>query len=381
MIYRKLGRTGADVGVIGLGAEYLEHEPEKTVVSVVHEAVDNGVNYIDLFLASPGVRDNIGKALINKRQKVMIAGHLGAVMRGGQYKRSRDNEESLTYFDDLLTRLRTDYIDVLMLHYVDKQDDYERVFDAEGLLGVALKLKQEGKARFIGMSSHNVPTSLRAVDSGHVDVLMFSINPAFDMLPGEMPTEISKKEILYHQSPEAVAKTFTARQALYHACAVQDVAVVAMKPYAAGVLFRDNPSSIILTPVQCLSYVLSQPSVYTAVPGCKTVAEMRDALAYLDATDEEKDFSAIHSNPMWKVQGNCMYCNHCLPCPVSIDIGALTKITDTADFAMSDAVAAEYEAMEVKASACTECGACMERCPFGVDVVTNMNRAVQIFGE
>ena len=380
MIYRKLGKTGVDVGIIGLGAEYLEHEPEKTVVSVVHEAVDSGVNYIDLFLASPGVRDNIGKALINKRQKVMVAGHLGAVMRNGQYSRSRDNDESLTYFDDLLTRLRTDYIDVLMLHYVDKQDDYERVFDHEGPLGVALRLKKEGKARFIGMSSHNVPTSLRAVDSGYIDVLMFSINPAFDMLPEEMP-EISKRVILYHQSPAAVNKTFTARQALYHACAVQNVALVAMKPYAAGVLFRDNPSSIILTPVQCLSYALSQPAVCTAVPGCHTVAEVQGALAFLKATEEEKDFSAIQRNPMWKVRGNCMYCNHCLPCPVSIDIGTLTKITDTASFVMNDSVAAEYRALKVKASACTECGECLERCPFGVDVIANMSRAVQVFGE
>ena len=378
MIYRKLGRTGVDVGIIGLGAEYLEHEPEKTVVSVVHEAVDSGVNYIDLFLASPGVRDNIGKALINKRQKVMVAGHLGAVMRNGQYSRSRDNDESLTYFDDLLTRLRTDYIDVLMLHYVDKQDDYERVFDHEGPLGVALRLKKEGKARFIGMSSHNVPTSLRAVDSGYIDVLMFSINPAFDMLPEEMP-EISKRVILYHQSPAAVNKTFTARQALYHACAVQNVALVAMKPYAAGVLFRDNPSSIILTPVQCLSYALSQPAVCTAVPGCHTVAEVQGALAFLKATEEEKDFSAIQRNPMWKVRGNCMYCNHCLPCPAHIDIGQTIRLFEMATRDLTDAVHAAYAAMPTRASDCTQCGACERRCPFGVPVMDKMRQAVAQF--
>ncbi|MGB2827735.1 MAG: hypothetical protein WBC50_06025, partial [Dehalococcoidales bacterium] len=102
MIYRKLGRTGLDVGIVGLGAEYLEHESANTVISVVHRAMDGGVNYIDLFMASPGVRSNFGKALRNKRQKVMIAGHLGAVMRGGQYCRSRDRVESLAYYEDLL---------------------------------------------------------------------------------------------------------------------------------------------------------------------------------------------------------------------------------------------------------------------------------------
>jgi len=60
MRYRKLGRTGIDVGIVGLGAEYLEHASEDTVTSVVHEAIDKGVNYIDLFMATPGVRDNFG---------------------------------------------------------------------------------------------------------------------------------------------------------------------------------------------------------------------------------------------------------------------------------------------------------------------------------
>jgi predicted aldo/keto reductase-like oxidoreductase len=76
-----------------------------------------------------------------------------------------------------------------------------------------------------------------------------------------------------------------------------------------------------------------------------------------------------------------MYCNHCLPCPVSIDIGTLTKIVDTAGFAMSGAVKAAYKTLPVKASACTECGSCTEQCPFGVDVIDNMHRAVEVFGE
>ena len=381
MIYRKLGRTGLDVGIVGLGLEYLEFEPEETVISVAHEAIDNGVNYIDLFMASPGIRDYFGKALEKKRQKVIIAGHIGTVMRDGKYGRSRDNTECQTFFDDLLTRLRTDYVDVLMLHFVDRREDYELVFNSGGLLDLAQKLKQQGKARFIGMSSHNVPTSLQAVNSGYIDVLMFSLNPAFDTLPEEVVPGVSLKEILDRQPPFAIDEAVSARQALYHACAAQNVAVVAMKPYAAGVLFRENPSSIILTPIQCLSYALSQPAVCTVVPGCKNVAEMQAALAFLEATDEEKDFSAIDSNPMWKLKGNCMYCNHCLPCPVSIDIGTLTKIKDTAGLAMNNTVVAAYEVLPVKASACTECGVCMERCPFGVDVIANMKQAVEIFGK
>ncbi len=75
-----------------------------------------------------------------------------------------------------------------------------------------------------------------------------------------------------------------------------------------------------------------------------------------------------------------MYCNHCLPCPVGIDIGTITRITDTAQYRIADSITSEYEALSSKASDCTECGVCIKRCPFGIDVIANMTRAVNVFG-
>ena len=147
MLYRKLGRSGLDVGVVGLGAEYLEHAPRETVLAVVDEAIAGGVNYIDLFMPSPDVRDNFGIALKGRRDQVMIAGHLGATLENGQYSKSRDPGSCEVFFGDLLTRLQTDYIDVLMLHFIDEPEDYERVFDQGGLLELAQRLQKEGKAR------------------------------------------------------------------------------------------------------------------------------------------------------------------------------------------------------------------------------------------
>lgn len=382
MKYRKLGRTEIDVGIIGLGAEHLEHVPRDTVISVVNQALDNGVNYIDLFMPSPGVRDNFGIALKNKRHRVMIAGHLGPVLKNSQYSRSRNRALCEKYFEDLLTRLQTDYIDVLMLHYVDELDDYETVFAPGGLLESAIRYKEEGKVRFIGLSSHRVPATLKAINSGHIDVLMFSVNPAFDSRPGDMELESLGRSASSKQPDKAKDKPVAGRTELYHACAVQGIGVVAMKPYAGGLLFSsNNPTSIVLTPVQCISYVLSQPAVCTVVPGCKNVAEMKAALAFLDATDEEKDFSAIEASPLWKLKGSCVYCNHCLPCPFSIDIGAVTRLTDTAGYGLTDTLRAEYEALAAKASDCTQCNVCLERCPFNVDIVANMTQAVEVFGK
>jgi len=382
MKYRKLGSTGVDVGIISLGAEHLEYAPKDTVISVLSEALAYGVNYIDLFMASPSVRDYFGMALKNRRQRVMVAGHLGAAYKDGQYYRTRDKSISLEFFYDLLRRLQTDYIDVLMLHYVDEPAEFDIVFSLGGPLELAIQLQKEGKARYIGMSSHRVPPALKAVKSGHIEVLMYPVNPAFDTLPGDMSWIETKKDQWYQQPGTSTVKPGIERKELYHACAVHNVGIVAMKPYAAGRLFRPgNVSSIVLTPVQCLHYALSQPGVCTAVPGCKTSAEMQAAIAYLDATDEQKDYSAINANTLWQMQGSCMYCNHCLPCPVRIDIGATTRLADTAAYSKEDNITTQYEALAVKASECTHCEECMTRCPFGVDVIANMTRAVEIFGK
>jgi len=87
------------------------------------------------------------------------------------------------------------------------------------------------------------------------------------------------------------------------------------------------------------------------------------------------------ASSLWKLKGSCVYCNHCLPCPVGIDIGMTIRLADTAAYELKEGIVAEYEALPVKASECNECGECVERCPFGVDIITSMNRAVAIFGK
>ncbi|MEE8353660.1 MAG: aldo/keto reductase, partial [Dehalococcoidales bacterium] len=345
MKYRKLGKQAIEVGVIGLGAEYLEKASRETITSVLDVAMEAGVNYTDLFMASPDVRDHFGAALAGRRERMMIAGHLGATMKDGQYFRSRDSDHSERYVDDLLTRLRSDYIDVLMLHFVDDDGDFDRVFDDGGLLALAKRLQKAGKARILGISSHVAPVSLRAVRSGEIDVLMFPVNPALDTLPGNLKIEAQWEDDIFGEVATDKAGLASDRQELYHACAAAGVAVVAMKPYYAGRLFvAGNASGMVLTPVQCLAYTLDRPGVATAVPGCRTADEMRAALAYLDAGEEERDYSSIHENPVWKLRGSCTYCNHCLPCPEGIDIGGVTRLADIAGYQADETVITDYEA-------------------------------------
>jgi predicted aldo/keto reductase-like oxidoreductase len=378
--YRKLGRTGLDVGVVGLGSEFLWHEPLEVVQSVVDLAVENGVNYIDLWMPSPEVRDNFGDVLQGRREKVLLAGHLGSTLKDNQYFKTRDRAMGEKYLQDFYTRLKTDYIDILMLHFIDEQDEYDCVFGNGWILEYALKLKREGRVRYIGMSSHKVPVSLQAVNNGYVDVLMFPVNPAFDALPGDTQLEALWQKESYNQLDEKGYKPAINRKELYSACVKQNVGIVAMKPYAGGWLLNGfTERSLKMTPAQCLNYSLSQPGVSTVVPGCKNIKEMQDALTYLSASDEEKDYSSAISESQVGLAGSCMYCNHCLPCPSRINIAEMTRLADSAAYGVSDEMKGKYDAIAHKASACIQCGACMKRCPFGVDVISNMERAVALF--
>jgi predicted aldo/keto reductase-like oxidoreductase len=369
MEYRRLGRTGAQVGAVGLGTEYLQGLSRDAVARIVHEALDQGINYADLFFGHAAIRDNIGAALRGRRDKVMVAGHLGSALRGEQYQKTRDAGLSESFFHDLLARLQTDFIDVLMLHFVDLPEEYDRVFH-RGPLDMAKRFQREGKARYIGMSGHDLSTALRAVESGEIDVLMFPLNAANHAMPD--------------------------RRRLLEACLERDVGLVAMKPYAGGKLLQKEGTVSManvhsgwggtkshaaygLSPVQCLGYVLAQRGVSTVVPGVKSLQELADALRVLEASPREIDLSHIPLGSEELRQVGCVYCNHCLPCPVEIDIGQVLRLADTGQWSVSEDLRDGYEALSAKASACTECGACTGRCPYGVDVIPAMKRAAELF--
>ncbi len=370
MIFRKLGRTNLDVSIIGLGTEYLKKPPRETVVAVIREAIERGVNYFDILFAFPEYLDNIGAALEGRRDRVILTGHLVSTEKDGQYRKSRSVRKSETFFLDLLSRLDTDYVDILFLSNVHSVKDYDRVMQSKGVLELAWRLQQEGKGRFIGFSAHSVELAQKAVESGQFDVLMFPIHLAANAVPG-------KRELL---------KT----------CVASNVGVIAMKPFAGGKLLNEQRTVRIgkyqmggevlklkksepITPVQCLSYTLSQVSVCTAVPGCKNLEELSAALAYLEATEEERDFSALLSDFQQYVTGECVYCNHCLPCPSVIDVGLVIRTLELAQQQMTAALRTTYDALPANASDCIECGDCMERCPFDVDVISKMREAVELF--
>lgn len=382
MIYRDFGKTGWKVSAIGMGCEYVWTADEKTVCEVVRAAVDAGVNYFDLFVGTPSTREYYGKALKGVRDKVYLAGHLGCADQDGQYVKTRDEELSKKALEEFYEKLDTDYIDVLFLHNCDMESDLDEILNG-WMYSYAKDLKDSGRARLIGISSHNTRIALKAVKSGKIDVLMFPVNPLFNLLPQDTADARMKgREVKAMTQEEKDA--YPTKEELYALCGEMGIPIVAMKPFAAGNILKNHEEGRLkglleLTPVQCISYILSFPQVACPVPGFASVEELNQSLAYLTATDAEKDFSEIGESLVGRFENQCMYCNHCQPCPQMIDIAEVTKLADMAEKKMTEELRQRYGALSASAADCIHCESCTQRCPFGIDASENMRRAEKLF--
>lgn len=380
MQYRELGRTGLKVSEIGLGGEWLERHNLEEVKAVVAACEEEGINILDCWMSEPNVRSNIGEAIKGSREKWLIQGHIGSTWQDGQYVRSREMAQVRPAFEDLLKRLQTDYIDLGMIHYIDEMAEFHRVMDSD-FMEYVHKLKREGTIRHIGMSTHNPFVAKAAVESGRVEMLLFSINPAYDMLPGSEDIE----QMFSEQYEEGLSGIAPERSELYRLCEEKGVGITVMKGYAGGRLFDEkaSPFGVALTPVQCLHYALTRPAVASVLVGYDTPEHVRAACAYETATEEEKDYEAVlaaapkHGYSL----GQCTYCGHCAPCPAGIDIAMANKLYDLAVMQpeVPATVGDHYRQLSKNASDCLGCGGCESRCPFGVKVVEKMESAKKLF--
>ena len=290
MRFRELGKTGLMVSEIGLGAEWLERHNTEEVKEVIDACEKEGINILDCWMSEPNVRSNIGLALKGRRKKWIIQGHIGSIWEEGQYVRSRDLKKVKPAFADLLARLHTDYIDLGMIHFIDTAEEFDRVINGE-FMEYVRDLKKEGTIRHIGMSSHNPEIAKMAACQGEIEMILFSINPAFDLLPPVTDLE----EYFAEQYDENLGGIAPEREELYKLCEQNQVGITVMKGYAGGRLFHEqtSPFGVALTPVQCLHYALTRPAVASIMAGFSQPGHVAAAVAYETAAEEEKDYASV----------------------------------------------------------------------------------------
>ena len=379
MKYRKLGRTGLMVSEIGFGGEWLERHDEEESVELMRYAGDQGINIVDCWMADPKSRDIIGKAMKGNRDKWIVQGHIGSTWQNGQYVRTRDLKHVIPAFEDQLKRMQTDYIDLGMIHYVDAEDDWNTCMNTDYIKYVH-ELHEKGIIRHIGLSTHNPRIAKKAVETGFVEMIMFSINPAFDMHPA-----CEDIDQMFGEYDPGLSGIDEERAALYQLCDEKNIRITVMKGFFGGRLFdeKTSPFGAAFTPAQCLHYALTRPGVSSVLVGYDTKEQVDAAVAYESASEDEKDYaSVIASAPLHSYRGQCTYCGHCRPCPVDIDIAMVNKFYDLAVVQpeVPESVKEHYKALKVTASDCIACRGCESRCPFGVKVSERMVKTAALFG-
>ncbi len=379
MNYRELGKTGLKVSEIGFGAEWVPGDDPEFTRNLVKHSQEAGINIVDCWMADPAVRRALGNAVCEDRAHWIVQGHFGSTWQNEQYTRTRDMAAVVPAWEELLDCFGA-HIELGLIHYVDAVDEFESIMHGEFIEYIRSE-KAAGHIDHIGLSTHNPEVGIAACNYPEIEMIMFSTNAAFDMLPPSENLEVAFAETY----DEGVANIDPVRQEMHRLCSMKGVGLTVMKPFAGGRLLdaEKSPFGVGMSTTQCIEYCLSRPGAAAVMTGYRTIEECDGCLEYENATAEQKDFGAVLSNaPSHSYFGQCIYCGHCQPCVVGINIAEVNKFSDlaAAQESVPDSVRNHYEVLAKHASDCISCHSCEPNCPFGVKIADRMEATAKLFG-
>jgi predicted aldo/keto reductase-like oxidoreductase len=260
--YRKLGRTGERVSLIGLGGYHIGMQSdEQESIKIIRAALDGGINFLDNCWDYNGGNSEIrmGKALRDGyRQKAFLMTKID-----GQTKKA-----AAAQIDESLRRLQTDHIDLLQFHEVIRMTDPERIFAPGGGMEAVLEAKKAGKLRYIGFTGHKNPAM-------HLHMLETAASHQFHFDAVQMP--LNAMDAHYESFGQKVLPVLVKNE----------IGVLGMKPMGAGLLLRSNT----LSPVECLHFAMNLPTS-VVITGCESQANVQQAL---DAARNFKPLTAAET--------------------------------------------------------------------------------------
>jgi predicted aldo/keto reductase-like oxidoreductase len=248
MPYRKLGRSGEKVSLVGLGGYHMAvpRDPQEST-RIVRAAIDRGINFMDncwdYHDGDSEVR--MGNALLDGyRQKVFLM-----TKTDGQVKDVYNQQ-----LEDSLRRFHTDRIDLVQFHEVIRPGDPDRIFGPGGAFEAALAARKAGKIRYIGFTGHKDPDI-------HLKMIETGLKHGFVFDTVQMPLNVMDahfRSFAHKVVPVAVK---------------HGIGVLGMKPMAAGIILKSNTA----TPVECLHYAMNLPTS-VVITGCESVKDVEQAV-------------------------------------------------------------------------------------------------------
>ena len=168
---RPLGKTGEQVTLLGLGGEGVlrSFDRDQEAVSLIHRAIDLGITYFESARAYAGGESYYGIALRERRKDIFLASK----------SHERTGDGALIHLERTLSNMKTNFLDLWMIHDVRTPKDLDQIFGANGAIKAFESARRNKLVRFIGISGHRNPTILsRAIDLFPFDAVLMPVNPA-----------------------------------------------------------------------------------------------------------------------------------------------------------------------------------------------------------
>lgn len=358
IIYRTLGRTNLRIPIVSFGVMNSD-SPD-----LINRALDMGINHLDT--AHVYLRGNservIGEVLERRgdRDKVYVTTKMRLArdreknvfsLKGSEREPGATEENLINQLERSLERLRTDYVDILYLHscYSPEMVTYEPLMNA------LVKVKKQGKARFIGTSTHaNVANVIRATADAEVyDVVLAAYNYILE----------EKEDI---------------RSAIQYA-AGKGLGVVAMKTQGGRRLQQDPDTEI--NNQAALKWVLNDENVCTTIPGMTTFDQLDMNMGVMnDLTLTGQEQSDLQAAASMRGTLFCQNCRTCVPtCPNNVAIPNLMRAYMYAagygNFVQARMTIAELPE-KMGLNVCRECSSCQASCRRGIDIGSRIDSLI-----
>lgn len=376
MQYRKFGKLGFDVSILGFGCMRLPLMPginggepdssridEAESIKMIRHAIDNGVNYIDTAYPYHGGSSEplVGKALKDGyREKVKLATKLPMWLL-------KTKEDFDRYLDEQLEKLQTDHIDVYLLHALDKER-WNTVLELD-VLGYLQKAIDNGKVKHAAFSFHEDINYFRTIlDSFDWGMCQIMYN--------YMEDREWEKHISYAYS--------------------KGIAVAIMEPLLGGKLANDPPEEVAdiwrksgydRSPVDwAFKWIYDYPGVTLALSGMSNMDQVVENLKIADnsmagalSVKELETIDKVRDVYSSLTRVKCTSCRYCVPCPSSVSIPEIFSCyNEAAAYNIQEISAEKYKGMIKSgrdASLCVECGKCEEACPQKLPIIRHLKEA------
>lgn len=335
MEYVTLGKTGLKISRLGFGGIPIQRIDAEGTKKLMRTLAERGINFIDSARGYTVSESFIGEGLEGIRDKFILA----------TKSMSRTKEAMAKDIDISLNNFRTDYIDLYQIHNPNLEQ-FNQVVAEGGALEALMEAKAAGKIGHIGLTAHSLEVFERALEMDWVETIMFPYN------------------IVERQGENLIRR-----------CREKNIGFIDMKPLAGGAIENGRLA---------LRFVCSNPDVTVVIPGMYDVSEIEKNI---EAAEDESKLTAGELDEMEAVRKQlgsnfCRRCNYCQPCSAGINISGCFLFQGYLDrYGLADWAKERYNSLEVKASACIDCGACETRCPYQLPIRDMLKKCAAAFGE